>query len=180
MSIRHTAIVDELPAQFSSSRLAYVLRVGLRESSFTRIGTNTEVRTVSNSVGQGLFATRSISVGTTVAEMIDQSRMRRNAYEIYRENLGLPHDSCIFVAGSPLVFYDRAWTERDLPPLWYRQNHSPPGLNANVKMVIENLGAPPRQQRLVWKANRSIEPGDQLRFTYTDVPNWWNTSSICG
>ena len=123
--------------------------------------------------GQGLFATEAIAAGTVVAEMVDQARMRKAAFEIYRMALGMPHDACIHAERSPLVFYDQSWQEKNHVPLWYRQNHAREDL-ANVKMMIENPGAGPHQQRLVWKAVRVIARGEELRFTYADVPSSWN------
>ena len=59
--------------------------------------------------GKGLFASGDMAAGTEVARMIDPARMRRGAWDVYHAALGLPHDACIQVARSPLVFYDQGW-----------------------------------------------------------------------
>ena len=59
--------------------------------------------------GKGLFAIKDLQVGTEAARMTDSARMRRGAWEVYNKALGLPHDAAIFVARSPLVFYDQGW-----------------------------------------------------------------------
>ena len=105
--------------------------------------------------------------------MIDPARMRRAAWDIYSTALGLPHDACVQVARSPLVFYDQSWQTMDKVPLWYRQNHAKEGI-ANVKMFILNPGADPQRQLLVWRTTRAVKRGEELRFTYTDVPGQWD------
>ena len=134
-------------------------------------GALVEVRTspVGGEGGKGLFASQDMAAGTEVARMIDPARMRRAAWDIYSTALGLPHDACVQVARSPLVFYDQGWQTMDMVPLWYRQNHAREGV-ANVKMSILNPDADPQKQLLVWRTIRAVRRGDELRFTYTDVP----------
>ena len=111
--------------------------------------------------------------------MIDPARMRRAAWDIYSTALGLPHDACVQVARSPLVFYDQSWQTMDKVPLWYRQNHAKEGV-ANVNMSILNPGADPQRQLLVWRTNRAVTRGEELRFTYTDVPWEWDADQRTG
>ena len=120
--------------------------------------------------------------------MIDPARMRRGAWDVYHAALGLPHDACIQVARSPLVFYDQGWQTSyeqgsfqtmNFVPIWYRQNHAKEGV-ANVRMSILNPSASPHQQNLVWRTIRAVEQGEELRFTYTDVPREWDADQRIG
>ena len=129
--------------------------------------------------GKGLFASKEMAAGTEVARMGDPARMRRAAWDIYSTALGLPHDACVHVARSPLVFYDQGCQAMDEVPLWYRQNHAKEGI-ANVKMSILNPGADPQRQLLVWRTNRAVRRGEELRFTYTDVPWEWDAEQRIG
>ena len=136
------------------------------------VGVAVEARP-STVAGVGLFAAEAIPAGTVVAEMGDPARMRRAAWDVYHEALDLPHDAAIHVARSPLVFYDQAWSDPSSIPMWYRQNHAREGV-ANVRMRLANPGASPHNQRLVWRTTRAVAQGEELRFTYTDVPTEWN------
>ena len=167
-------------------RLLHVLSLGLKMHENRRLSPSTggalvEVRTspVGGEGGKGLFALKEMAAGTEVARMCDPARMRRAAWDIYSTALGLPHDACVQVARSPLVFYDQGWQTMDKAPLWYRQNHAKEGI-ANVKMSILNPDADPQRQLLVWRTNRAVRRGEELRFTYTDVPWEWDADQRTG
>ena len=167
-------------------RLLHVLSLGLKMHENRRLspsieGALVEVRTspVGGEGGKGLFASHDMAAGTEVARMIDPARMRRAAWDIYSTALGLPHDACVQVARSPLVFYDQGWESMDKAPLWYTQNHAKEGI-ANVKMSILNPGADPQRQVLVWRTTRAVRRGEELRFTYTDVPREWDADQRTG
>ena len=155
MSVR----VARNPKDQANARLLHVLSVGIVEAMHDSrfrgthsTGAHVEVRDspVGGVGGKGLFASKEMAAGMEVARMGDPARMRRKAWEIYRAALGLPHDACVQVARSPLVFYDQGWQAMDNVPLWYRQNHAKEGI-ANVKMSILNPGADPQRQLLVWR-----------------------------
>jgi hypothetical protein len=160
-------------------RLLHVLSVGLKmhekKLSPSIGGAHVEVRDspVGGAGGKGLFASQDMVAGTEVARMVDAARMRGRAWDVYHTALRLPHDACVQVARSPLVFYDQGWQTMDQVPEWYRQNHAREGV-ANVKMSILNPGADPQRQLLVWRTIRAVRQGDELRFTYTDVPGQWD------
>ena len=122
---------------------------------------------------------KSMATGTIVARMIDPARMRRAAWRVYHTAMGLPHDACIHVARSPLVFYDQGWQSSNEVPEWYRQNHAKEGV-ANVRMTILDADANPHQQVLVWRTTRAVSRGEELRFTYTDVPREWDHDASVG
>jgi hypothetical protein len=170
----------------ANARLLPVLSLGLKSMHEKKLspsigGALVEVRTspVGGEGGMGLFASHDMAAGTEVARMIDPARMRRAAWNIYSTALGLPHDACVQVARSPLVFYDQGWQTMDQVPEWYRQNHAREGV-ANVKMSILNPGADPQRQLLVWRTIRAVRRGDELRFTYTDVPGQWDDEQRIG
>jgi hypothetical protein len=170
----------------ANARLLPVLSLGLKSMHEKKLspsigGALVEVRTspVGGEGGMGLFASHDMAAGTEVARMIDPARMRRAAWDIYSTALGLPHDACVQVARSPLVFYDQGWQTMDQVPEWYRQNHAREGV-ANVKMSILNPGADPQRQLLVWRTIRAVRRGDELRFTYTDVPGQWDDEQRIG
>ena len=184
MSVR----VARNPKDQANARLLHVLSVGIVEAMHdSRLrgthstGAHVEVRDspVGGAGGKGLFASKEMAAGTEVARMGDPARMRRAAWDIYSTALGLPHDACVQVARSPLVFYDQGWQAMDKVPEWYRQNHAKEGI-ANVKMSILNPGADPQRQLLVWRTNRAVTRGEELRFTYTDVPWEWDADQRTG
>jgi hypothetical protein len=184
MSVR----VARSPKDQANARLLHVLSVGIVEAMHdSRLrgthstGAHVEVRDspVGGVGGKGLFASKEMAAGMEVARMGDPARMRRKAWEIYSAALGLPHDACVQVARSPLVFYDQGWQTMDKVPLWYRQNHAKEGV-ANVNMSILNPGADPQRQLLVWRTNRAVTRGEELRFTYTDVPWEWDADQRTG
>ena len=121
------------PKDQANARLLHVLSVGLQNRSSPSIGVaNVQVRDAPGR-GKGLFAIKDLQVGTEAARMTDSARMRRGAWEIYHKALGLPHDAAIFVARSPLVFYDQGWQtsyeqgsfqSMNFIPDWYRLNHA--------------------------------------------------------
>ena len=162
------------------TRLLHVLSVGLKSMHEDKLspsigGAHVEVRDspVGGIGGKGLFASQGMAAGTEVARMTDPARMRRKAWDVYHTALGLPHDACVQVARSPLVFYDQGWQTMDQIPEWYRQNHAREGV-ANVKMFILNPGADPQRQLVVWRTTRAVKRGEEMRFTYTDVPGQWD------
>ena len=133
--------------------------------------TLTEVRASTiPGAGRGLFATRDIPAGMVVAGMEKSARMKRSIWRDYHRYAGLPHDAAIYVARSPLVFYDAAWTDPSTPPKWYRLNHSE---TPNLFMGLLDPSKPPRSQALVWRTKRPIRPNEELFFTYEDVPPEW-------
>jgi len=155
-----------------SARFEGVLAAGVKRRAAFIGAAPIEVRD-SPLGGKGLFATSTMPPGAIVAEMTDPARMRKKAWEVYRVAVGLPHDACIHVERSPLVFYDAAWDSQAAVPLWYRQNHAREGI-ANVKMTLADRTAGPHDQRLLWRTTRIVEEGEELRFTYTDVPREWD------
>ena len=164
----------------ANARLLHVLSLGLKSMHEKKLspsigGALVQVRTsqVGGEGGMGLFASHDMAAGTEVARMGDPARMRRAAWDIYSTALGLPHDACVQVARSPLVFYDQGWQTMDKIPEWYRQNHAREGV-ANVKMFILNPGADPQRQLVVWRTTRAVRRGEEMRFTYTDVPGQWD------
>ena len=170
----------------ANARLLHLLSVGLKSMHEKKLSpsigrAHVEVRTssVGGEGGKGLFASQDMAAGTEVARMIDPARMRRAAWDVYHTALGLPHDACVQVARSPLVFYDESWQTMDQVPEWYRQNHAREGV-ANVKMSILNPGADPQRQVLVWRTTRAVRRGEELRFTYTDVPREWDADQRIG
>ena len=184
MSVR-TAAAHNSKDQ-ANARLLHVLSLGLKSMHEKKLspsigGALVEVRTspVGGEGGKGLFASHDMAAGTEVARMIDPARMRRAAWDIYSTALGLPHDACVQVARSPLVFYDQGWQTMDQVPEWYRQNHARESV-ANVKMSILNPGADPQRQVLVWRTILAVRRGDELRFTYTDVPGQWDDEQRIG
>ena len=133
--------------------------------------TLTEVRASTiPGAGRGLFATRDIPAGMVVAGMEKSARMKRSIWRDYHRYAGFPHDAAIYVARSPLVFYDAAWTDPSTPPKWYRLNHSE---TPNLFMGLLEPSKPPRSQALVWRTKRPIRPNEELFFTYEDVPPEW-------
>jgi hypothetical protein len=176
------------PKDQANARLLHVLSIGLQNRSSPSIGVaNVQVRDAPGR-GKGLFAIKDLQVGTEAARMTDSARMRRGAWEIYHKALGLPHDAAIFVARSPLVFYDQGWQtsyeqgsfqSMNFIPDWYRLNHAREGV-ANVKMHILNPDADPQKQLLVWRTIRAVRRGEELRFTYTDVPWDWDADQRTG
>jgi hypothetical protein len=184
MSVRPTA-AHRCKDQ-ANARLLHVLSVGLKSMHEKKLspsigGAHVVVRDslVGGVGGKGMFASKDMAAGTEVARMIDPARMRRAAWDIYSTALGLPHDACVEVARSPLVFYDQGWQTMDQVPEWYRQNHAREGV-ANVKMSILNPCAVPQRQLLVWRTIRAVRRGDELRFTYTDVPEQWDDEQRIG
>lgn len=120
--------------------------------------------------GLGLFAARDLPSGTEVSRMREQRRMTRIEWETYHITHGLPHDAAIYVAGSPLVFYDATWLGGgETPPKWYRANHAD-APTSNMVMKMNNPGAAPREQRFSWYTTRDVKVGEELTFTYTNVP----------
>ena len=133
--------------------------------------TLTEVRASTiPGAGRGLFATRDIPAGIVVAGMEKSARMKRMIWRDYHRYAGFPHDAAIYVARSPLVFYDAAWTDPSSPPKWYRLNHSE---TPNLFMGLLDPSKPPRSQALVWRTKRPIRSNEELFFTYDDVPPEW-------
>ena len=106
--------------------------------------TLTEVRASTiPGAGRGLFATRNIPAGMVVAGMEKSARMKRSIWRDYYA--GLPHDAAIYVARSPLVFYDAAWSDPFSPPKWSKLNHSE---TPNLFMGLLDPSKPPRSQAL--------------------------------
>lgn len=123
--------------------------------------------------GYGLFSIKNIEKGTIVAQLGTSARMKPKQFSIFRAALGLPHDACIHVERSHYIVYDSKWTDPLQVPLWYRLNHARLGI-ANVHMKLLNRDCRPDKQSVVWIASRNIEANEELRFTYTDVPQEWN------
>ena len=120
--------------------------------------------------GQGLFAASTIPAGTVVAAMRRSARMTRGEWTTHFVASGLPHDAAVYVARSPLVFYDAAWTDPSSPPKWYRLNHSS---TPNAVPAILDRSRPPREQVLVWRTVRPVAQGEELVFKYVDTPEEW-------
>ena len=43
-----------------------------------------------------------------------------------------------------------------------------------VSILLADRTAGPHDQRLLWRTTRTVEEGEELRFTYTDVPREWD------
>ena len=140
------------------------------ESESSDIDELTEVGE-SNVEGKGLFAAQDIPTGVVVAHMLIPARMKRSAWNEYHPAAGLPHDAAIYVARSPLVFFDAAWIEPERPPKWYRINHSS---NPNLALGLLDPSKPPQEQSIVWRTTRRVDRREELFFTYEDVPAEWD------
>ena len=133
----------------------------------------TEVReSLIQGSGRGLFASREVGAGTVVAGMEVSARMKRAAWDAYRTAAGLPHDAAIYVARSPLVFYDAGWVDAEDPPKWYMANHSTEA--ANMRMGLLDPSMAPRRQTLVWRTTRPVSRGEELLFAYGEVGSEWD------
>ena len=148
----------------------HISPTGMQAAGHQIVDQTLTVVQASQIAGQGLFAAANIPAGTVVAAMQRSARMTRAEWQAHFAVAGLPHDAAVYVARSPLVFYDAAWTDPSSPPKWYRLNHSS---TPNVVPAILDPSRPPREQVLVWRTIRPVVQGEELVFKYVDTPEEW-------
>ena len=107
-------------------------------------------------IGQGLFAAKPIKRDEKVAAMNPKKvkRFSKKKWNEYHVNKGLPHDAAIEIRSGAMI---TDYLSRNGKPRWYRLNHSEH--NPNVKMHYE-------EYRIVWRALRNINQGEELTFFY--------------
>ena len=130
--------------------------------------------------GWGLFAGFQIPEGAVVAAITAPvGRKEASQWCDHRDNMRLPHDAAIHVAGKRLLIYDQSWTDTNNPPRWYLINHAS-ARHANVRMIVVGPPELPRKQRVYWITTKHVPRFTELAYTYTDPnPEWSsNVSSL--
>lgn len=121
--------------------------------------------------GRGLFAGINFKPGDIVVNMDKPQVLSIEAWEERRTNTDLPHDAVIENPMTSLVHADGAFEPNKEPPLWYFMNHKKKG---NTKPIIANPHDGCNEQEVVWAAIREIRWGEELTYSYANVPSLWN------
>ena len=135
------------------------------------------------SIGEGLFATCDIAIGTIVAAFGEGMYVRRGDWPIYCKARGLPAEWAGFLtmhtlppptkAKAAVMYCDRTWTDMLHRPQWSYLNHS---TTPNVTAQRDKQGT-----SVTWRAHLPITAGEELTFHYgSDCRDWDDQRHLSG
>ncbi len=124
-----------------------------------------EIRKSTICASKGLFATTKIPKGAIF--LIIHNPFQTNEDDVQQK--GFPKDSVIFFKHKPLrgrkitlCIFDSDWTNPEIPPWWYYQNHGTDTANSLLCRYCNEKGLP----TVCWQAKRNIEPNEEILFNY--------------